>query len=88
MVGAPNDIKLADILLRMIGALVLSRVVSQKPVPFLARSNHDDLSIVADLMASGKVTPVIDRCYKLIDAPDAFRYMEEGHAQGKVVITV
>jgi NADPH:quinone reductase-like Zn-dependent oxidoreductase len=88
MVGAPNDIKLTDILLRMIGALVLSRFVSRKMVPFLARSNHEDLTIVAELMATGKVTPVIDRCYRLSDVPDAFRYMEEGHARGKVVITL
>jgi NADPH:quinone reductase-like Zn-dependent oxidoreductase len=88
MVGAPSDIKLTDILLRLIGALVVSRFVSQKLVPFLARSNPEDLAIVAELMATGKVIPLIDRCYSLSDTADAFRYMEKGHARGKVVITL
>jgi NADPH:quinone reductase-like Zn-dependent oxidoreductase len=53
--------------------------------------NHDVIlssSSTADLMQSGKVTPVIDRRYKLSEVPEAIRYVEEGHAQGKVVITV
>ena len=41
-----------------------------------------------ELIEAGKVKPVIDRCYKLSEVPEAFRYFEEGHAQGKVVITV
>ena len=43
--------------------------------------------ILGELMASGKVTPVIDRCYRLSEVPEAIRYLEEGHARGKVVIT-
>jgi NADPH:quinone reductase-like Zn-dependent oxidoreductase len=39
-------------------------------------------------MQSGKVTPVIDRTYKLAQLPDAIRYLEEGHARGKVIITI
>jgi NADPH:quinone reductase-like Zn-dependent oxidoreductase len=54
----------------------------------LAELNHDDLAFLADLMQSGKVTPVIDRTYKLGDLPDALRYLEQGHARGKVVIDV
>jgi len=46
------------------------------------------MTILADLMQSGKVTPVIDRTYKLSDVPDALRYLEQGHARGKVVIAV
>jgi NADPH:quinone reductase-like Zn-dependent oxidoreductase len=88
MVGAPADVRVISLLARLIGALVLSRFVSQKLVPFLARSNKEDLTIVGELMATGKVTPVIDRRYKLSEVPEALRYLEEGHARGKVVVTV
>jgi NADPH:quinone reductase-like Zn-dependent oxidoreductase len=46
------------------------------------------MTILADLMQSGKVTPVIDRTYKLSNIPEALRYLEQGHARGKVVIAV
>jgi NADPH:quinone reductase-like Zn-dependent oxidoreductase len=46
------------------------------------------MTILADLMQSGKVTPVIDKTYKLSDVPEALRYLEQGHARGKVVIAV
>jgi NADPH:quinone reductase-like Zn-dependent oxidoreductase len=46
------------------------------------------MMVLADLMQSGKVTPVIDRTYKLSDVPEALRYLEQGHARGKVVIAV
>jgi NADPH:quinone reductase-like Zn-dependent oxidoreductase len=88
MVGAPDNGRLTGLLARLIGALVLSRFVSQKLSPFLASSNKEDLTIVRELMATGKVTPVIDRRYGLSEAAEAFRYLEEGHARGKVVITM
>jgi NADPH:quinone reductase-like Zn-dependent oxidoreductase len=69
-------------------AMFLSKFVSQKMGMMLAELNHDDLAYVADLMQSGKVTPVIDRTYKLSDLGDAIRYLEQGHARGKVVISV
>jgi NADPH:quinone reductase-like Zn-dependent oxidoreductase len=69
-------------------AMFLSKFVSQKMGMMLADLNHDDLTYVADLMQSGKVTPVIDRTYKLSDLGDAIRYLEQGHARGKVVISV
>ncbi len=47
-----------------------------------------DLNTVRDLMATGKVTPVIDKCYTLSEVPEAMRYLEERHARGKVVITL
>jgi D-arabinose 1-dehydrogenase-like Zn-dependent alcohol dehydrogenase len=76
-------------LARAITALVLSRFVSQKLVIFfLAKSSKDDLTIMRELMAAGKVTPVIDRRYRLSEVPEAIRYLEEGHARGKVVITL
>jgi len=55
----------------------------------LAQLNHDDLAFLADLMQSGKVTPVIDRTYKsLSEVPEAVLYLEQGHARGKVIMTV
>ena len=65
-----------------------SRLTSQKFLTYLARINQKDLSILADLMRTGKVTPVIDKTFPLIQTPDAVRYLEAGHARGKVVITV
>src|SRR2546428_468775 len=69
-------------------ALVASWFVSQKFVTFIARITKEDLTILRELMATGKVTPVIDKCYRLSEVPEAIRYLEEGHARGKVVITV
>jgi NADPH:quinone reductase-like Zn-dependent oxidoreductase len=88
MVGAPNDVRVIDLLARLIGALVLSPFVSQKLITFIARSNEEDLTIVGELMATGKITPVIDRRYSLSEIPEALRHLEEGHARGKVAITL
>jgi NADPH:quinone reductase-like Zn-dependent oxidoreductase len=71
-----------------IAALVLSPFVSQKLVSFLASINKQDLVVLKELIDAKKVTPVIDRCYGLIEVPEAIRYLEEGHARGKVVITL
>jgi NADPH:quinone reductase-like Zn-dependent oxidoreductase len=73
---------------RMIKAVVLSPFVSQKLGSFLARANKDDLQFLKELIETGKVKPVIDRTYPLSEVPDAIRYLEEGHARGKVIITV
>jgi NADPH:quinone reductase-like Zn-dependent oxidoreductase len=54
----------------------------------VAKPNQNDLVIMKELLEAGKVKPVIDRCYPLSEVPNAIRYLEEGHAQGKVVITV
>ncbi len=71
-----------------ITGLVLSLFVGQRFVMFVARLSKEDLSIMGELMATGKVTPVIDRRYRLIEVPEAIRYLEERHARGKVVITL
>ncbi|HEY4813886.1 MAG TPA: NAD(P)-dependent alcohol dehydrogenase [Chthoniobacterales bacterium] len=73
---------------RAITALVLSRFVSQNLTGLLARTRKEDLTVMHQLMEAGKVTPVIDRCYRLSEVPEAIRYLEQGHARGKVVITV
>jgi NADPH:quinone reductase-like Zn-dependent oxidoreductase len=64
-----------------------SRFTSQKFVTYIAKLTKADLNVLRDLMQSGKVSPVVDRTYKLEQTRDAVRYMEEGHARGKVVIT-
>jgi NADPH:quinone reductase-like Zn-dependent oxidoreductase len=73
-------------LVSSIAALALSLVGSQKFVSLLAKSSEEDLTLMQELMKSGKVTPIIDRRYTLMEVPDAIRYLEEGHARGKVVI--
>jgi NADPH:quinone reductase-like Zn-dependent oxidoreductase len=76
-------------LARSITTLVLSRFVSQKLVAFfLAKSSKEDLTIMHELMKAGKVRPVIDKRYRLREVPEAIRYLEKGHARGKVVITL
>ncbi|MGH9803965.1 MAG: NAD(P)-dependent alcohol dehydrogenase [Candidatus Acidiferrales bacterium] len=78
----------ASILGGLLKTLVLSPLVSQKVVTFTARSSQEDLTLLGELMATGKITPVIDRCYRLSEVPEAVRYLAEGHARGKVVITL
>jgi NADPH:quinone reductase-like Zn-dependent oxidoreductase len=69
-------------------AVVLSRFVSQRLGTLLAKPNPEDLRFLTELIEAGTVKPVIDRTYPLSEAPEAIRYLEEGHARGKVVITV
>ncbi len=61
---------------------------SQKMGNLLAKPNKSDLAFMKELLEAGKVKPVIDGCYPLSQVPDAIRYLEEGHAQGKAVIAV
>ena len=68
--------------------MLLSPFMSQEMGMFMADTNQKDLALLADLMQSGKVKPVIDRTYKLSEVPAAIAYLEQGHARGKVVITV
>jgi len=86
--GAPNEQGVIGPLANPIKAMLLSPFVSQEMGMMMADTNQKDLTVLADLMQSGKVTPVIDRRYKLSEVPAAIRYLEEGHARGKVVITV
>jgi len=86
-VGGP-DYRWIGPLVRVITALVLSMFVRQSLGVFLTRSKKEDLSIMHQLMEDGKVKPVIDKRYGLIEVPEAIRYLAEGHARGKVVITL
>jgi NADPH:quinone reductase-like Zn-dependent oxidoreductase len=73
---------------RLVKAAVLSPFVSQKLGSFLAKANQEDLQFLKELIEAGKLMPVIDRTYPLSEVPEAIRYLEEGHARGKVVIAV
>jgi NADPH:quinone reductase-like Zn-dependent oxidoreductase len=63
-------------------------LLSQRLLTFLTKWSKQDLHVVKDLIEAGNVTPVIDRTYTLSEAPEAMRYLEGGHARGKIVITV
>jgi NADPH:quinone reductase-like Zn-dependent oxidoreductase len=84
LVGAPD--RATGIVARVIGALVWSLFGTKKMVFFIARINKEDLTTVGEFMAAGKVRPVIYKRYRLSEASEAFRYVEKGHARGKVVI--
>ena len=73
---------------RQLWATMLSPFVGQKLGTFVSTPNHEDLLVLGELIESGKVTPVIDRTYPLAEVPEAIRYLEGGHARGKVLITV
>jgi NADPH:quinone reductase-like Zn-dependent oxidoreductase len=77
---------MVGVLVSTIKAKMLSRWGSRKFLSLLANINKDDLALVGELIATGKVTPVIDRCYGLSEVPEAIQYVEGGHARGKVVI--
>ena len=72
----------------MLRAPLVSLFVGQRLGTLNVKERRDDLQAVADLIQAGKVTPVVDRTYPLIEAPDAIRYLEQGHPGGKVVITM
>ena len=76
---------------RLMGSLqafFVSPFISQKFKMFIAKTLKADLTVLRDLMQQGKLTPVIDRQYKMSETPEALRYLEEGHARGKIVITI
>jgi NADPH:quinone reductase-like Zn-dependent oxidoreductase len=86
--GGLNEGRWVGPLFRVGKALLLSPFVSQQMGMMLAEFNPQDLAVLGDLMKEGKVTPVIDRRYKLSEVPAALGYLEQGHARGKVVITI
>jgi NADPH:quinone reductase-like Zn-dependent oxidoreductase len=87
VVGAPGGGLLGP-LRPAVMAAALAPFVRRTLTMMMAKPNQDDLALIADLMTTGAVTPVIDRRYPLDEVPDAIRYLEQGHARGKVVITV
>jgi NADPH:quinone reductase-like Zn-dependent oxidoreductase len=88
VVGGPSKGRWIGPFGRTIRMLLQSPAVSQRMVSFLAHQNQGDLAVLRELLDAGKVTPVIDRTYALNEVAEAVRYLETGHARGKVVITV
>jgi NADPH:quinone reductase-like Zn-dependent oxidoreductase len=86
--GGVNDSRWTGPLIGVLKMLMLKPFVTQEMRMMLSEMNKKDLAILADLVQSGKVKPVIDRTYTLSQLPEAMRYLEEGHARGKVVVTV
>lgn len=72
----------------MLKAFISSPFVRQQGRPFVATSKHENLLVLKELIEAGKVTPVIDRTYPLSETPEALGYVGEGHARGKVIITL
>src|SRR5207237_627122 len=88
MIGAPHEMSVIGLLALMIKPLLLSLFISQKAIPFIAKSRQEDLTLLGELIATGKVEPVIDHIYSLSEARAAVRHVEEGHARGKVIISL
>jgi NADPH:quinone reductase-like Zn-dependent oxidoreductase len=72
----------------IMNAFFLSLFLRQQGRPYLASPNNENLSALKQLVESGKVKPIIDETYPLSEISEAFHYLNEGHARGKVVITI
>ncbi|MDQ3589053.1 MAG: NAD(P)-dependent alcohol dehydrogenase [Actinomycetota bacterium] len=88
LVGGEEGGRWLGIVARLLRAHLLSPFVGQKLRTYVSSENHEDMIVLKELIEAGKVTPVIDRTYPLAEVPEAIRYLQEGHAQGKLVITV
>jgi NADPH:quinone reductase-like Zn-dependent oxidoreductase len=86
--GGANEQGFIGGLGKALWAAVYAKFAHQQMGMMMADANQKDLAVLADMMQSGQLKPVIDRTYKLDHVPDAIRYVEQGHARGKVVITV
>ena len=86
--GGPEDQGYIGPLIKPLKMVVLKRFLTQEVGGMLAQMNQKDLTILADLIQNGKITPVIDKTYSFNQLPEAMRYLETGRARGKVVVTV
>jgi NADPH:quinone reductase-like Zn-dependent oxidoreductase len=86
IVGGPSDNSFLGPLTGLLKAALTSPFVHQKMIFILAQANKDDLDVLRDLMQTGKLTPVIDKRYKLSETAQAIGYLEQGHARGKVIV--
>jgi NADPH:quinone reductase-like Zn-dependent oxidoreductase len=87
-VGVGGSSSTLSILQSLIVHPLIARMKGRKVVSFMANVNQADLVFIKELLEAGKVVPVIDRKYSLNETPEAIRYVEKGHARGKVVITM
>jgi len=88
LIGGPSTNRLLGPVSHLVKVRLASIGDSRHAVSFVASVNSEDLVVLQDLLEAGKVTPFIDRTYSLSETPEAVRYLEAGHARGKVVITV
>jgi len=88
IVGGPKTNRLIGPLSHAVKLRLAAIGSSRKVVFFIAKFNRPDLEVLRELLEAGKVTPVIDRRYELSEIAEALTYLGEGHAQGKVVVTV
>jgi NADPH:quinone reductase-like Zn-dependent oxidoreductase len=88
LVGAPKGSRLLGPLGHFAKVSLASLRASQKVVVFISKSTPEDLTTLRELLEAGTVTPVVERTYALRDAAHALRYLGEGHARGKLVVTV
>lgn len=86
--GGPDEGNWIGPMARPIKALLLKPFVRQDFGMLMAEMNHNDLAFLGNLVAAGKLKPIIDRQYALAETPAAIRYLEQGHAHGKVIINV
>jgi NADPH:quinone reductase-like Zn-dependent oxidoreductase len=88
LVSGPKTNRWVGPLGHMVGMRLASLRGSREATPFVAKMNGDDLPLFAELMAAGTIAPAIDRRYELHEVPAALAYLGEGHARGKVVVSV
>ena len=88
IVGAETDGKWFGGFDRSVRAMLLSRFVSQTLVAFVNSENHEDLMAIKELIESNKVRPVVDRTFSLSEAPKAISHLVDGHARGKIAVSV
>jgi NADPH:quinone reductase-like Zn-dependent oxidoreductase len=86
--GGPKKNRLLGPIPRVIRLRLLSLGGSRDVMVFLAKTNRADMATLQELLASGEIKSVIDRTYAFEELPDAMRYLGEGHARGKIVVTV
>jgi NADPH:quinone reductase-like Zn-dependent oxidoreductase len=88
MVGASNNRLFRALLQVMLLGPLISRISGRKMILYTAKPTRQDLAFVKDLLEAGKLVPVVERCYPLSKTAEALRYLEKGHARGKLVISV
>jgi NADPH:quinone reductase-like Zn-dependent oxidoreductase len=87
IVGAPKGNGFVGPLSHIVKVRLAAIRSSRKVMFFIAKLNRADMMVMRELLESRKVTPVVDKRYEMSDVADAFRYLGEGHARGKVVLT-
>jgi NADPH:quinone reductase-like Zn-dependent oxidoreductase len=88
LIGIPHDATMKLLMARMANAVFYSLFSSQKLVWFMGKPSRADLTLYGELIAAGKVKPVIEKIYPLSEAAAAMRHAESGHAKGKVLVTL